>query len=171
MVFLKVPHQPRAVIVLALMIWGVSFFLHFFWEMVQVPFFADMTSARHWDVVWLCTRATFGDANIAIGAYAIAALICRDWFWLVSGRRQISLSAYLTAGLVSTILFEYWATGEGQRWNYSELMPTVSWMGTGILPLAQWVFLPLVTVLVVKWMLLGWLTLRGINPHSSLCNK
>ncbi|AOY90175.1 hypothetical protein BKP64_05880 [Marinobacter salinus] len=153
------------------MIWGVSFFLHFFWEMVQVPFFADMTGAPHWDVVWLCTRATFGDANIAIGAYAIAALICRDWFWAMSGWSRMNLSAYLAAGLMVTIILEYWATGEGQRWGYSELMPIFSWTGTGILPLAQWVFLPLVAVVVVKWMILGWLALREMNPHLSECNK
>lgn len=160
MVFLNVVLRPRSVVVLALMIWGVSFFLHFFWEMVQVPFFTDMTEARHWDVVWLCTRATIGDANIAIGAYAVAALISRDWFWAVSGWRRTSLSVYLAVGLLVTILFEYWATGEGGRWSYSELMPVVTWTGTGMLPLAQWVFLPLLTVLIVRWMFLGWLILR-----------
>ena len=49
----------------------------------------------------------------------------------------------------------------GLRWNYSELLSVVTWTGTGVLPLAQWVFLPLITVLVVKWMFLGWLTLRA----------
>ncbi|MAI30754.1 hypothetical protein J3362_13525 [Marinobacter sp. NFXS11] len=161
MVFLNSTYRPGAAVVLVLMIWGVSFFLHFFWEMVQVPFFTDMTEARHLDVVWLCTRATIGDANIAIGAYAVAALISRDWFWAVSGWRRTSLSVYLAGGLVVTIVFEYWATGEGERWNYSELMPVLSWTGTGVLPLAQWVFLPLLTVLVVEWMFLGWLTLRA----------
>lgn len=160
MVFLNVVQRPRSVIVLALMIWGVSFFLHFFWEMVQVPFFTDMTEARHWDVVWLCTRATIGDANIAIGAYAVAALISRDWFWIVSGWRRTSLSVYLAVGLLVTILFEYWATGEGDRWSYSELMPVVTWTGTGMLPLAQWVFLPLLTVLIVRLMFIGWLILK-----------
>jgi hypothetical protein len=60
--------RQLAAAVLALMVWGVSFFPHFFWEMVQVPFFFGMAEARHWDVVWLCTRATLGDANIALGA-------------------------------------------------------------------------------------------------------
>lgn len=159
MVFLSISNRPQGAVVLALMIWGVSFFLHFFWEMVQVPFFVDMTDAPHWDVVWLCTRASLGDANIAIGSYAIAALISRDWFWAVSGWRRVNLSVYIAVGLVVTVIFEHWATGEGQRWNYSELMPVLSWTGIGILPLAQWVFMPLITVLVVKWMFLGWLTL------------
>lgn len=161
MVFLNITYRPGSAIVLALMLWGVSFFLHFFWEMLQVPFYDGMTEARHWDVVWLCTRATIGDSNIAIGAYVIAALISRDWFWAVSSWRRTSLFVYLAVGLLVTILFEYWATGEGGRWNYSELMPVATWTGTGVLPLAQWVFLPLFTVWVVKWMFLGWLSLRA----------
>ena len=42
MVFLKISRRPMAAAVLALMVWGVSFFLHFFWEMAQVPFFLGM---------------------------------------------------------------------------------------------------------------------------------
>ena len=49
----------------------------------------------------------------------------------------------------------------GLRWNYSELMPVVTWTGTGVIPLAQWVFLPPITGLIVKWMFLGWLILRA----------
>ena len=36
-------------------------------------------------------------------------------------------------------------------------MPVVTWTGTGVIPLAQWVFLPPITGLIVKWMFLGWL--------------
>lgn len=161
MVFLNVRHRPRATIVLALMIWGASFFLHFFWEMVQIPFFVDMTEARHWDVVWLCTRATIGDANIAVGAYTLAAWMAKDWFWAANGWGRINLSVYLAVGLIVTVIFEYWATGEGERWSYSELMPVLLWAGTGLLPLAQWILLPMLTVLVAKWMFLGWVTLRA----------
>ncbi|MEO9523614.1 hypothetical protein [Marinobacter alexandrii] len=161
MVFLNDSDRQRAAIVLALMIWGVSFFLHFFWEMMQVPFFTGMTGARHWDVVWLCTRATVGDANITIGAYTTAAWISRDWFWAGSSWSRSNLLVYIAVGLLVTILFEYWATGEGDRWNYSELMPVISWTGTGVLPLAQWTFLPILTMFVGKWMFLGWLALRS----------
>lgn len=52
-------------------------FFSIFWEMAQVPFFSGMAEARHWDVVWLCTRATVGDANIAFGAYVLRALFVK----------------------------------------------------------------------------------------------
>lgn len=142
--------------VLALMVWSVSFFLHFFWEMAQVPFFSGMAEAKHWDVVWLCTRATVGDANIAFGAYALAALFVKDWFWIIQLWRQSTLSIYLGVGLIVTIVFEYWATGAGQRWNYNDLMPEIPLLGIGALPLAQWVVVPIALIYAVKWMFLGW---------------
>ncbi|WP_261863956.1 hypothetical protein [Psychrobacter sp. JCM 18900] len=63
--------------------------------MAQVPFFSGMAEARHWDVVWLCTRATVGDANIAFGAYVLAALFVKDWFWIAKPWRLSTLSIYL----------------------------------------------------------------------------
>ncbi|MFO7529461.1 MAG: hypothetical protein R6W86_11735 [Marinobacter sp.] len=160
MVFLNVRYRRRAAVALASMIWGVSFFLHFVWEMLQVPFFSGMSGAGHWDVVWLCTRATIGDANIAFGAYTLTAWVSRDWFWVANCWNRINLSTYFSVGLLVAIVFEYWATGAGERWVYSELMPVLSWTGTGILPLIQWVILPLMSLYVVRWMFLGWLSLR-----------
>lgn len=157
MILVSQSHRAVASAVLALMVWSVSFFLHFFWEMAQVPFFSGMAEANHWDVVWLCTRATVGDANIAFSAYALAALFVKDWFWITQPWRLSTLSIYLGVGLIVTIVFEYWATGAGQRWNYNDLMPVLPLLSIGALPLAQWVVVPMVLFYAVKWMFLGWL--------------
>jgi hypothetical protein len=157
MILVSQSHRVVASAVLTLMIWGVSFFLHFFWEMAQVPFFADMPDASHWQVIELCTRATVGDANIAFSAYALAALFTRDWFWITKPWRLSTLLMYFAVGLIVTIIFEYWATGAGQRWSYSDLMPKMPLLGTGVLPLAQWVVVPIVLIYTIKWMFLGWL--------------
>ena len=46
--------------------------------MIQVPFFTGMMEASHGAVVWLCTRAAIGDANIALFAYGIAAAATKE---------------------------------------------------------------------------------------------
>jgi hypothetical protein len=46
--------------------------LHFVWEMLQVPFYAQMRRARHWAAVLRCTRATAGDVVITWTGYALA---------------------------------------------------------------------------------------------------
>jgi len=160
MILVSRSRRAVASAVLTLMVWSVSFFLHFFWEMAQVPFFSSMAEASHWDVVWLCTRATAGDANIALGAYALGALFVKDWFWITQPWRLPTLSVYLGVGLIVTIIFEYWATGAGQRWNYSDFMPEIPLLGIGALPLAQWVVVPMALIYTVKWMFLGWQTSR-----------
>ena len=68
-----------------------------------------------------------------------------------------TLLIYLCVGLIVTIVFEYWATGDGQRWSYSDRMPELAVTGTGILPLAQWVVLPMLLAYSTRWMFLGWL--------------
>ena len=156
MILVSRSRRAAASVMLALMVWSVSFFLHFFWEMAQVPFFSDMPDASHWEVIGLCTRATVGDANIAFGAYVLVALFTKDWFWIKKLWRLSTLSVYFAVGLIVTIIFEYWATGTGQRWNYSDLMPRMPLLGTGALPLAQWVVIPVILIYAVKWMFLGW---------------
>lgn len=157
MVFLNTSRKPGPATALALMVWSISFFLHFFWEMAQISFFVGMVEAPHGDVVWLCIRATFGDANIAFGAYTLAACLSRDWFWIAKPWSRSALLIYLCVGLVVTIVFEYWATGGGERWSYSERMPKLTWIGIGLVPIVQWVLLPVLLVYSAKWMFLGWL--------------
>ncbi len=61
--------------------------------------------------------------------------------------------AFLAMGLVITIIFELLATGPLNRWEYSELMPTV--IGVGVSPVGQWVILPLIQLWFVKRQIIG----------------
>tara|TARA_Y100001001_G_scaffold121596_1_gene119678 strand:+ start:7148 stop:7648 length:501 start_codon:yes stop_codon:yes gene_type:complete len=145
---------------LFVLIWSVSFLLHFFWEMAQVPFFTGMMDAPHGAVVWLCTRAAIGDANIALFAYGVAAVVTRDGFWIQGWWRRHTLGAYFASGLFITIVFEAWATGVGQRWSYNDAMPLLPFLGTGIAPLVQWVIVPIISLYSLRWLYRGWLDLR-----------
>ena len=148
-------------------IWSVSFLLHFFWEMVQVPFFKGMMEASHGAVVWLCTRAAIGDANIALFAYGIAAAVTKDGFWVQGWWRRHTLGAYFATGLFITIVFEAWATGAGQRWSYDDSMPLLPFLGTGTAPLMQWVIVPTVSLFGLRWLYRGWLDLRRLDGDYS----
>lgn len=156
MVFLNTQQKLLAGLALALMVWSVSFFLHFFWEMIQVPFFSGMAEVPHADVVWLCTRAAFGDANIAVVAYAGAAATARHGFWLAKDWPVRAVTAWLAVGLVITVVFEAWATGAGARWSYAPEMPRVPLVGTGALPLLQWLVIPTLSLFPLRWLFLGW---------------
>ncbi|WP_310449522.1 hypothetical protein [Sulfuritalea sp.] len=125
-----------------------AFLLNLPWEMWQIPLFTGTSSLAHWDGVVMCTRATVGDAVIALCAFWLVATVCtRDWIRRPSG---ISLGAFVAAGLVATIALEYWATRIGGRWEYAEAMPRLPLLGTGLAPLLQWLLLPPLVVWLVR---------------------
>lgn len=146
----EAPARP-ACIVIAL----ASFFLHFAWEMGQIPFYARMSEAPHDAVVWLCTRAAGGDVLIALVALAVPAALGRGLAGLLAFRPR-ALALYIAAGLAITVGLEFLATEVQQRWQYSARMPTIPVLGTGLLPLLQWLILPPVTVFFARYFALGW---------------
>ena len=126
-----------------------GFLLNLPWELLQIPFFAGMPSAAHWDGVIQCMRAAAGDAVILLGAFWAAACLQRTRKWIL----QPPLSAYLafiTAGIVATIVLEWLATRNSGRWVYAETMPTIPVLGTGVLPLLQWLLIPPIVVWLVR---------------------
>ena len=131
-----------------------AFLLNFPWEFLQVPFFATMSEIPHWDGVVACTRATLGDAVISLLAYWVASLRAgtRDW---LSARRDAGLRAYLATGLVITVVIERTSTGPLARWTYSEIMPVVPALDVGVVPIAQWVVLPLALVYLARRQMAG----------------
>jgi hypothetical protein len=132
-----------------------SLFLHFAWEMWQVPFFVGMEATAHGQVVWLCTRATFGDVGIALAALA-------PLLWPGVGVRRLialqpgALILYVAAGLLVTIAFEFAATEVLGRWAYSSTMPRLPVLGTGVTPILQWIVIPPVAVIFARYVSIGW---------------
>ncbi len=56
----------------------------------------------------------------------------------------------VAVGLVITIILEALATGPLERWSYTSSMPTLPVLGTGLLPLLQWILLPPLTLWFVR---------------------
>jgi hypothetical protein len=117
-----------------------SFLLHFTWEMLQVPFFAQLPAMAHWHAILVCLQATIGDVAIALVAFGAGAWLGGQvrWFLKPSGK---ALAAYVSTGLVATFFLERHALAAG-RWSYSELMPVIPILGVGLVPLLQWALLP-----------------------------
>lgn len=74
---------------------------------------------------------------------------------VLGDRRRLSLASvdrfaaavaarpFVGVGVGLTIGFEYYYVEVTGRWSYSELMPRVPPLGTGLYPLLQWIFVPL----------------------------
>lgn len=148
---------------LILVLFLTAFFLHFVWEMWQIPLYVGMSEAGHWSAVVQCTRATVGDGFIALMAYGIAAIATRNKLWLFQ-RSVSNMSLYLISGLTITVIIEYFATTVYGRWQYSELMPMMPVVNIGISPLLQWIFIPPISIWVSAIILQG---RRCDGPDSS----
>lgn len=131
-----------------------SFLLNLVWEYWQVPLFQGMADRTHWEGIVACTRATFGDAGISLAAFWIVALSARTRNWVLKPRGK-DIPAFVAIGVAATIVLEYLATDSWGRWAYVDAMPRVPMLGTGLVPLLQWLILAPVVL---------WFVRRQIGP-------
>jgi len=118
-----------------------AFLLNYPWEFLQVPFFKGMPDADHWEAILFCSRATGGDALIALASFWAVALIWRDRHWIHQSK-LLPLLGFIGFGVIITIGLEWHATVLTERWTYAENMPVLPVLGTGLLPVMQWIMLP-----------------------------
>ncbi|MBW4578236.1 MAG: hypothetical protein KME42_01510 [Tildeniella nuda ZEHNDER 1965/U140] len=132
--------------------WNVamfSFLLSFVWEVQQMPFYQVSNEFSCLDRTRNCTLATVGDIGISLISFWIVAAIAKSRQWMQRpSRKQISL--FILVGVVITVIFEALATGPLDRWTYAESMPTMPFLGTGLVPLSMWLLMPPLTIWLVK---------------------
>lgn len=124
------------------------FLLHFVWEMLQTPFFAEMAAMPHWPATLFCLKATIGDVAIGLAAFAGGALVERSRGWFLEPS-PMALIVYMLVGLAATVGLELHAVAQG-RWSYSELMPVVPGLRVGVVPLLQWIVLPCAALFLLR---------------------
>ena len=100
-----------------------------------------MADQPHWLGVKACTQATFGDVAIALAAFWITAIFARSRSWILRPSR-LDIAIFIGVGLAATTILESLAIGVLGRWAYSEAMPRLPIIGTGLLPLLQWLVIP-----------------------------
>ena len=126
-----------------------AFLLNFVWEFWQVPFYRGLASAPHWQATKLCSLAAVGDATIMLLAFWVVAATARTRGWVLAPS-VTQVGIFALTGVVITVIAEWVATERLALWAYAERMPTLPLLGTGVLPLLQWMLLPPVVVWFVK---------------------
>ena len=132
----------------------LSFAFHFVWEFLQVPTFEGMAARPHWEGIKVCTYATMGDVGFALIAFWTTAGVYRSRQWIANARPW-QLALFVAVGIVLTIGFEFYSVEIAGRWAYSELMPRVPLVGTGLVPLLQWIVVPLLVASLVGRVIRG----------------
>ena len=88
-----------------------------------------------------CIQASGGDALILLVSFWIVTILMksREWLLLLTPYR---IGLFIVPGIIITVVFEAMATGTLNRWVYSDEMPIIPVIGTGLSPFLQWVILP-----------------------------
>ena len=107
--------------------------------MAEVPF---------WTGTLLCLRATVGDLAITLVSFFAAAVVAKSVMWPLRHLPAGPVVVFLAVGLAITVAVEIVAL-RTDRWSYADEMPTL--FGVGVLPLAQWIILPLVALAVFRF--------------------
>ena len=126
-----------------------SFLLNFVWEFWQVPMFRAMAVDAHWEGIKTCTQATLGDVGIVLLSFWAVSLSVKSRQWILNSSPRNTVG-FVLVGVIITILFEWLATKVLGRWAYGENMPIIPILGTGLLPVLQWIFIPPIVVWFVR---------------------
>ena len=114
--------------------------LHLVWETAQLPLYTIWSNGTRLEILFAVIHCTAGDLLITVFALALAALIARIGRWPFFGKRMM-LTAILL-GLCYTVFSEWLNTQVRQSWSYTEAMPLLPPLGTGLTPFLQWLIVP-----------------------------
>lgn len=131
---------------LMLAIFLIGFLLNLLWENVQAPLYEGYNS--FWGHFMLCFWASLVDALVILLLYGLLAAWYRDFFWVEHLNWKAAALLVLSGALIA-VGFELWAFETG-TWAYSEKMPVIPFLQTGLAPLLQMMLLPLLTLCLVK---------------------
>lgn len=136
------------VIVMTAMTFGL---LNLVWEVAQLPFYTLWVQGTLGGIAFAIAHCTAGDMLIGIMAAGISIAVTR---FSMRGQPYSGvhfLVVFIVLGLSYTVFSEWLNVHIRKSWAYSETMPTVPPLGTGLTPLLQWLIVPLATFAIVSW--------------------
>jgi len=114
------------------------------WEFAHMPLYTLWQSGTVGQIILYGLHCTGGDILIALSALTGAVVLFGRSNW-PTNRSALVLGSMLLFGLGYTIYSEWLNTVVRESWGYSDLMPVLPPLGTGLTPMLQWIFVPLVS--------------------------
>ncbi len=128
---------------------SASVMLHFAWEALHLPLYSIWSSATFGEIAFAVFHCTAGDLMIASLSLLVALLAVGNLGWPTERFIPV-MAATIAIGLGYTVYSEWLNTVVRRTWQYSELMPTIPILGTGLSPLMQWLIVPIVGFAVIR---------------------
>jgi len=125
-----------------------AFLLNFVWEVLQTPFFVDISTEIN-TIIWYRFHCTLGDVMISLAGFWFVALISKSRIWFLNPTKG-KLLLFVVFGVSYTIFSEIKNVSLNKLWGYSDLMPVIPGIEVGVIPLIQWIIVPPFLVLIVR---------------------
>ncbi len=129
---------------------GVSLAAHVVWEILQLPLYTLWSTGTFRQQAFAVVHCTLGDAMIAGLSLLLALALFAPASWPQAGVARVYWAS-LAFGVGYTIYSEWLNISVRGSWAYSDLMPVVPVIGTGLAPLLQWFVVPTLAL----WVAIG----------------
>lgn len=111
------------------------------WEAAQLPLYTIWAEGSAREIAVAVLHCTGGDAIIALVSLTAALILVQPSRWPAEGFAPVLLSATFI-GINIAIVSEWLNVEVLRNWAYSDWMPVVPRLGTGLAPLLQWAVIP-----------------------------
>ncbi|MFQ5757855.1 MAG: hypothetical protein ACE5H7_17410 [Acidiferrobacterales bacterium] len=119
------------------------------WEILQLPFYTIWREGSASEIAFAVAHCTIGDLLIALSALVVALILARDAIWPKGSYARVAMMTVIF-GVLYTVFSEWVNVELRQGWAYSDLMPVIPIIGTGLSPVAQWLVIPLAGIWWVR---------------------
>lgn len=146
---------------------GLLAAMNLVWEFAQMPLYTIWTTGSAGEIVYAGLHCTAGDVLIGAAALLGALLLAGPARWPREGRGRVLVVA-VSLGLAYTVFSEWLNIDVRGAWDYSERMPVIPLLGTGLTPFLQWLTLPVAAYL---WAIRFALMEQDDRPQASRADR
>lgn len=122
--------------------------LNLLWEIAQMPLYTLWLTGSISEITYAILHCTVGDMLIASVSLMAAGILLRARDWPEDRYPSVAVVTIALA-MSYTIFSEWWNVEVRQAWAYREMMPRLPLFGTGLSPLLQWLFVPMLAFRIV----------------------
>lgn len=112
------------------------------WETAHVPLYTIWRDGTPSEIAFAVIHCAGGDLLISMASLVLALLLVGNNAWPTRAAGPVAVLT-ITFGVSYTVFSEWLNIVVRKSWAYSELMPVIPLLDTGLSPLAQWIAIPL----------------------------
>ena len=114
------------------------------WELIQLPFYTIWNTGTPGEIIYAVLHCTVGDVLIGTATWAISRLAIGGWQHRPRSEWPL-LVCFIVLALAYTVFSEWMNVNVMRSWAYTDHMPLIPPLGTGLTPILQWIIVPILT--------------------------